>query len=471
MWPRLWLPLACATFLCHSLSAKELGDTTVQKIQQVPAQYAAKVQAKVQSVDDALQKKTTEYVNKLSKLENKILSKLQAISPSKLQTLAPSPYDKWLNQPPTTAPTNYVPGLDTLKTTLSFLRQSSASSSLSSASTQVTQLQGNLNQASLINQYIQQRRQQLAQLLSQYSNLPSSVTNTFNAYKEEAYYYRAQVQSYKDMLNNPDKMVATATAVLNKVPAFQRFFARNSFLAGLFAPPPGGGSAAGALTPVLGNLQARSKVQALIQQQISAGGSSAQQMQVAQAKLTSLQQQLTKFGSSGGGGDMDLPPGFTPNTQKTKTFLRRIEYGANVQFAQAAYSFPATANIGLTLGYKINDKSTIGVGAAYVAGMGTGWNFIQYSSQSIGLRSYMDWKIKKTYYVIGGYEENYMTAFSSIADLRNVSAWQPSALIGLERKFKISAKLGGNVQVLFDMLYKEEVPEGQMIKFRVGYNF
>jgi hypothetical protein len=25
--------------------------------------------------------------------------------------------------------------------------------------------------------------------------------------------------------------------------------------------------------------------------------------------------------------------------------------------------------------------------------------------------------------------------------------------------------------VLFDMLYKEEVPEGQMIKFRVGYNF
>ena len=83
----------------------------------------------------------------------------------------------------------------------------------------------------------------------------------------------------------------------------------------------------------------------------------------------------------------------------------------------------------------------------------------------------MDWKIKKTYYVVGGYEENYMTAFSGIADLKNVNAWQKSLLIGLERKYKISAKLQGNVQVLFDMLYKQEVPQGQMIKFRVGYNF
>jgi len=44
-------------------------------------------------------------------------------------------------------------------------------------------------------------------------------------------------------------------------------------------------------------------------------------------------------------------------------------------------------------------------------------------------------------------------------------------LIGLERKYKISAKLQGNVQVLYDALYSQQIPRGQMIKVRVGYNF
>jgi hypothetical protein len=192
-------------------------------------------------------------------------------------------------------------------------------------------------------------------------------------------------------------------------------------------------------------------------------------MQLAQSKLNSLKQQLAQFGSSGAG--MDLPSGFQPNTQKTKTFLKRLEYGVNVQFAQSYYAFPATANLALTLGYKINDKSTIGVGGSYMAGMGSGWGDIRFSSQGVGLRSFMDWKLYKSYYITGGYEENYMTQFSSIAELQNRSAWQASALIGLERKYKISAKLTGTVQLLFDAFYKEEIPQGQMVKFRVGYTF
>jgi hypothetical protein len=44
-------------------------------------------------------------------------------------------------------------------------------------------------------------------------------------------------------------------------------------------------------------------------------------------------------------------------------------------------------------------------------------------------------------------------------------------LIGVERKYKISSKLQGNVQVLYDALYAREVPRGQAVKIRVGYNF
>jgi hypothetical protein len=459
---------ASDTVLHHLTSS---GDSSLSHLQRVSTAYADRVQAKAASVNAAITKKETEYINKLSNLEARILAKLQKLNPTaKLAALSPSPYDAWLsrvggvNVP---APTNYVPSLDTMKTSLSFLNSNTS---------QLTQLQGNLNQSALIDQYIQQRRQELGNLLNQYTNLPPSITNTFNQYKEEAYYYRAQIQAYKDELKDPDKMIATAQQVLNRVPAYQQFLSRNSFLAGLFAAPPGGGGTAPGVLPLnLGNLQTRSQVQGFIQQQLAPGGQAAtqaaqQQMQVAQGQLNSLQNQITKYGSGGGGSDMDLPPGFQPNTQKTKTFLKRLEYGANVQFAQSTYSFPATANVALSLGYKINDKSTIGVGLAYLAGMGTGWDHIQFSNQGIGFRSSMDWKIKKTYYVVGGVEENYMTQFSNIAVLRNV-AWQKSALIGLERKYKINSKLQGNVQILFDALYKQEIPQGQMIKFRFGYNF
>ena len=479
---RPWFALIlviCSTLLCPRVFACAPVDSTLQH---VPAQYAARVQAKAQSIDEALTKKTDKYLNKLSRLENKILGKLQRLDPSKLQTLAPSSYDKWLGQAPNGAAgatPAYVPGLDTLKTTLSFLQQqpggaTNASGQLSSASAQVNQLQGNLNQANLVDQYIQQRRQELSQVLSQYSNLPSSITNTFNQYKETAYYYRQQVQAYKDMLSDPDKIEATTVSILSKVPEYQQFLSRNSFLASLFSAPPGGGSAPGILPASLTGLQTRSQVQQVIQQQMAAGGASAQQaaaqqMQAAQSQLANLKQQISQYGSSGGG--MDLPPGFSPNSQKTKTLLKRLEYGINVQFAQSTNFVPSTANVGVTLGYKLNDKSTIGTGLAYTAGMGTGWNHIQFSNQAIGLRSFMDWKIKKSYYVVGGYEENYMTQFSSIADLKNVDAWEKSLLIGLERKYKISAKLQGNVQVLYDALYSQQIPRGQMIKVRVGYNF
>lgn len=472
----LWLTLSMACLGFRPLRACQAQDSALRCPQCLPAAYADRVQSKAASINASLTKTTSRYLDKLSRLESRVVAKLQKLDPSKTPALLPSPYEAWLGQAKSAAPTNYVPGLDTLKTSLSFLQQSSASASLSGASTQIEQLQGNLNQAGLVDQYIQQRRQELSNLLSQYSNLPPGISNEFNQYKETAYYYRAQVQSYKDMLNDPDKMEATALSILNKVPAYQQFLSHNSFLAGLFAAPPGGGGAAGALPVNVGNLQTRAQVQQIIQQQISTGGPSAQQalqqqMQAAQSQLSSLQQQASKYTSSGSAGDMDLPPGFQPNTQKTKTFLKRLEYGANVQFARAAYDFPATANLGLTLGYKINDKSTVGVGIAYTAGIGTGWNQIRFSNQALGLRSYMDWKIKKSYFVIGGYEENYMTTFSGIADLRNRGAWQSSALIGLERKYKISSKLQGNIQLLYDALYAEQVPRGQAIKIRVGYNF
>jgi hypothetical protein len=476
------LMLFCVHPFCTCLLAQQaVVDTALHGVQPLPAQYLDKVAGQAQSVNQALTRKTTQYLNKFSRIEAKLLHKLHPADTSVASKLLPAQYASLagqMQQPVTGAGSsgvNYVPSLDTLQTTLKFLQSqpgsmtglSGSSVQLARASSQVQQLQANLNTSALVQQYITQRKQELSQLLSQYTHLPPGVTQAFTQFKATGYYYSQQVQQYKAMLNNPRQMEQAAVTILSKLPQYQQFLAKYSILASLFQLPAGYGSSA-----ALQGLQTQTQIQSLVQQSgaASGGGMGAvqQQMQGAQTQITSIQNSLSKYGV--GGQNLDMT-NFQPNSQKTKTLLKRLEYGVNVQFAKSSYDFPSTGALGLTIGYKINDKSTIGVGASYNIGLGTGWNFIQFTNQGAGLRSFMDWKIKKTYYVTGGYELNYMSQFASIEQLQNRSAWEPSALIGLEKKYKISSKLTGNMQLLFDALYRQEIPQGQMIKFRVGYNF
>jgi hypothetical protein len=293
----LVLLLLPSGFLCTSLYAQQPVDTTLQHLQhlqQVPAKYVNSVQSKAQAVDAALTAKTQQYLGKLASIEARITAKLQKLNPSAITQLAPSSYDKYLGQMQGgsgtagsigsagvsalgSAPRTYVPGLDTMKTTLAFLQSNpkltAASQQLSGASGSVSQLEGHLNQSALIEQYITQRQQQLGAVLSKYSNLPGSITNAFNQYKATGYYYKAQVQAYKDMLNDPTKAEQTTVGLLSKTPAYQQFMARNSILASLFPAPGGGGGVSPTVTTLVASgLQSRTQVQGMIQEQIIGGG-------------------------------------------------------------------------------------------------------------------------------------------------------------------------------------------------------
>ena len=125
-----------------------------------------------------------------------------------------------------------------------------------------------------------------------------------------------------------------------------------------------------------------------------------------------------------GSSDAEMPEGFKPNDQKTKSFLKRLEYGTNIQSQKASYFFPTTSDFGLSVGYKLNDKSIIGIGASYKLGLGKGWNDIKLSSEGIGLRSFIDWKVKGSFWISGGYEQNYRSAFKNFSQLQSVNDWQ-----------------------------------------------
>jgi hypothetical protein len=473
--------LTIGILLTRTCAIGQSADSLSHQTGIVSSRFIDKIGTRTAKFDQSLTRQTTKYLGRLSHLEDRMKEKLQQANPGAAKQLPAGNYQQWVSrlQDSTSGSApgkTYIARLDTLQTTLKFLQSGPAapaaasisSTRLSSVSGQVQQLQAHIDQSALISQYISERKQQISQYLTQYTHLPASVAQTFNQYKATAYYYRQQVEELKKSLSDPQKIEQQAITQLSKLSAYQSFLAQHSMLASMFRLPAGyeDGSA-------VQGLQTKDQVQKVLQQQASSGGQGSaaaidQQMQQAKSQLTNMQSNLSKYGVGGQAIDM---PNFQPNQQKTKTFLKRLTYGTLLQLSKSSTYFPATGNVGLTLGYKINDKSTIGIGASYNIGLGQDWGHMHFSSQGMGLTSYMDWKIKKTYYVTGGYELSYMTQFNSIAQLKNRSLWQPSALIGLEKKYKVSSKLQGTLQVLFDALYRQELPAGQMIKFRIGYNF
>ena len=226
----------------------------------------------------------------------------------------------------------------------------------------------------------------------------------------------------------------------------------------------------------LAGLQTRTQVNNLIQQQISAGGPNAQaqfqqNIQQGQSQLQQLKNKITQYG--GGSSDDIMPEGFKPSTQKTKSFLKRLEYGTNIQTEKATNLFPVRTALGLSVGYKLNDKSVVGIGANYSLGLGHGWNNMKLTQEGAGLRSFIDWKIKGSFWVSGGYEANYRTAFNSITQLQDLNAWQQSGLIGLSKVIDVKSKFfkKTKLQLLWDFLSYDQIPRTQPVLFRINYSF
>ena len=163
---------------------------------------------------------------------------------------------------------------------------------------------------------------------------------------------------------------------------------------------------------------------------------------------------------------------FKPNEQKNKSFFKRLEYGLSFQSDKGTALLPATTDIAANLGYKISDRKVIGIGISYKFGWGSGWDNIKLSSEGLGLRSYVDIKVKGGFWLSGGAEYNYLSAFKDLRELHDqVDVWQGSALLGITKKYKIGKRKEAKIQALYDFLHNQQTPLTQGLKFRAGWNF
>jgi len=478
----LFAVIACIS----SINVNAQVDSSIQKAKSIIDRFSDKmlnsVEKKYKKLEDKLVSYNTKSLKRLQRQERRLQKKLaqkDSVAAKESSVNSETAYAnilKKVQNPTGTVNANslnsYLPGLDSLQTTFNFLNRSGAKipgvpadklQQIQALSTQLKSLQTQMQSTADIKKFIKDRKQLLTDQLNKFG-----MGDQLKQVNKQAYYYQQQINEYKSLINDPDKLTEKALGIVRNVPAFKDFISKNSLLAQLFPMPAGLGTADALL-----GLQTRTAVsQQLTSRLGSSGGVNPQQylqqqVQAAQNEMNTLKDKVNKLG--GGSSDMAMPD-FKPNNQKTKSFLKRIEYGLNIQSQKTTPFLPTTSDIALTAGYKLNDKSTIGIGAGYKLGWGKNISNIQLSSQGVSLRSYLDMKINGSIWISGGYEENYQSAFTNFDQLKNESAWQRSGLLGLTKKYK-AGKKNGNLQLLWDFLSYSQVPQTPALKFRVGYNF
>lgn len=473
--------------LCVSLCTySQESQSTADKIADFPTRFLDKLNKKASHLEDKVLNYSEKTLRRLEKQEKKLYKKLykkDSIAAKQLLQSGQEGYSKLREQlagggNAVQRGRQYLSRFDTLNTSLKFLSQNAGKlitnqqalqGKLQGATKSMAGLSDKLQQAEAIQKYLKDRRQLLRDNLQRVG-----LVKELRKYNQQAYYYAAQIKEYKAILEDPKRLEQKAIGLLRKLPLFQKFMQQHSELAALFPEPANYGT-----LQSLAGLQTRASVQNLIQQQIAAGGPNAQAMiqqnlQAAQGMLNQLKDKVLKSPHLGEGqGEVDIPEDLKVNPYKTKRAKDRLEFGTNLQSTRAGVYWPVTTDIGLSVGYRLNPSSVVGIAGAYKLGLGKDIRNIRLSHQGIGFRTFMDWKLKGAFFISGGAEWNYRSEFKRVEALKNFSYWQRSALVGLSKTVSIKSKFfkKTKIQIMYDLLWRTEVPTKQPLVFRTGYNF
>lgn len=458
-----------------------LTDTSV--ISHLPSKTATKylsaASEKAKGIQKGLERKTEKALERMLKLELQVQKRLSRIDSTKAAAIFGKVKEKYeglgqkikgegpLNQ--------YIPTLDTLTTSLNFLNQNKAlltnikeyKQKLNTTLSNVKGLQDQFRKTEEVRKFLRERKEMIRERLSKLG-----FAKQLKKMNKNVYYFSQQANEYKELLKDHKKAEKKVLELFSKTKLFKDFMHKHSQLASLFRLP--GDPNDPIDQAALAGLQTRAQVNNLVQQQLSIGGPAAQQqfqqnIQSAQAQLNKLKVKISQLDQSS--SDAEMPEGFKPSNQKTKTLWHRLEWGTNIQSQKANGYFPVTSDIGLSLGYKLNDKNVLGIGVNYKIGWGKDIRKINITHQGVGLRSFLDWKIKGTFWLSGGYEMNYRNEFNRVDDLKELNAWQRSGLLGLSKAIPIKSKFfkKTKLQLLWDFLSYGKLPGSQPLLFRIGY--
>ena len=454
----------------------------------MPNSIVTSITNKANTYNAAIDKQTVKYLHKLQRQEKKLYRKLAKLDSTAAQQLfanSNTTYQSLTQQitnPKVVAAnklTQYIPQLDSTITALNYLNSIKSVVPLNNSDGKYNQLQHKLQATTQVQQLVANRKAQLLQVAQRYN-----LTTTLKKYNKTAYYYTAKIEEYKLVIKDPVKAEKLLLAALHKIPAFQKYFQQYSIIGQLF-PQPNSNAVAN-----LAGLQTRAQVQQQIQALAagSPGGMATitQSIQTAQNQLSQLKAKANSYTSNGGNID-DMPKG--ANEQKTKSLKQRLIYTANVQTSKGNNYLPNTAQLAAGIGYKLSNTKVVGVQTAYMLGLGNGLNKLQLSHQGFSIRNYADIKMGKKGGLWLTFEEDWnFNNFTNNPDNTNPSQNPPlggggalgrgtggraavsSSLLGLTKKYNLTSKRKGEIRVLYNFLWKQQIG-GQRFIYRTGITF
>lgn len=475
------LVILIPVLLCIICNIATAQDSSLAAISAVPSKYFDKISKKSDALTEKINAKTERALLQFKKREQKIkrrLYKIDSLAAGNIFSATQQRYkqlEERLNGPRKI--TQYIPFLDTLKTSLKFLEKNKEllaktgdmRQRLDGVMNKVNGLEDQLQKAEQVKQFLREQKQFLKQQLGKFG-----FAKQLKKLNKDVYYYSQQLTEYRETIKDPVKIERKVIDVISRTKVFQDFMRKNSMLASLFRMPADDPNDPAYLQSLAG-LQTRAQVSELIISQFGTSSSTAlsqlqASVQQAQGQFQQWRNQVNQNGARSSDGEM---PDFRPNSQRTKSFWKRWEVGTTMQSQRSNALLPVSSDIGATAGFKMNDRSIAGIGAGYKMGWGKDIRHIKISHQGVSLRSFIDYKWKKSLWLSAGFEMNYYSEFKSIEQLKGVNAWQKSGLIGLSKKLSVNTKFfkSTKVQILWDYLSYQQIPRTRPLVIRLGYNF
>ncbi len=436
--------------------------------------YATETSNKSEVFNKRAEAANKRYLKKYFKQENKLFKKLCKKNPvlaDHLFSVNSDPLFYHQNDPKAldvlknkSTAKEYFPYKDTLQTSLSFLNKNKPDGvnekQLEKANGEATKLDKNLTSSDKLQQYFRHRKTTMKETLTKYPDLAKSV----KGYDKVNYYYHEQVAEYKKLLSDPTKVEDAASKFLKSNSAFKQFMEKNGALSMFGKIPSDWGKS-------IEGLQTISQTKDAMQKNVASLG--ANPKEIIGEKMKPMQETMGKIKSGNYGNVTNAAdvPDFKPNPLKSKRLIDRLEFGTNFQVNQTNTFFPATANMGLQVAYKLTPKLSPGIGVTYMLGLGNNWNNIHFTHQGVGLRSFVDYKIGKVVFIEAGYEKNFKQEIESVEQFKEKKYWQSSALAGMKIRYSVKGRASLTFSLLYDFLWEDNNPVSQPLVYRVGYEF
>lgn len=364
----------------------------------------------------------------------------------------------------------YLPKLDSMLTVVHFLTknsQSLVSSDLVNSIDGLEELKTSFEKLSNINSIIEARKLAIQSKLKDLGKGGEHLQN----YLKKIELYKGKINELRAQFNSPDKVISGVISTLSRQKQFRQFFARNSIMSQFMRLPVEGDPVD---SEVLEGLQTRRDIEKIYLERFgdlqlvpgsSVGGGALPGMtgHLADTKLLLDTGRLFRRTGSENNHDANLKP-----KRKLKDM---VHFGINFQTVRAQGIFPTMTDIGVQLRFDVSERFSAGVGASGKIGLGSNIQNINITGQGVSVRSFVDGRIKGGFYLTGALEMNYLTQIDKFEQLRDMSLWRFSGLMGLTRRFKLSGSRTGSVQVLYDFFNRSNGLQTPAFLVRVGYNF